>query len=187
MSTVRLTKYIRETVLARLLKHAFEAREKALEKDKHTFARQVYDAIYPAAIQKAMKALPKGYLPTASYLMVSFDGKYTHVYFGESRLVAECHQYGQYGAAKVFGPKDPLTVRYHELEKIEDALTAEKSKAKSSAEAALNSCTTVKKLIEVWPEVEPFVKDFATTSQSRALAIPIKELNKSLGLPPEGK
>lgn len=173
MSTVRLTNYIRETVLARLLKHAFEAREKALEKDKHAFARQVYDAIYPAAIQKAMKALPKGYLPTDGDLKVSFDGKYTHVYFGESRLVAKCHEYN---AAKVFEPK-----------KIEDALKAEKSKAKSSAEAALNSCTTVKKLIEVWPEVEPFVKDFATTSQSRALALPIKELNKSLGLPPEGK
>lgn len=184
MSTVRLTNYIRETVLARLLKHAFEAREKALEKDKHAFARQVYDAIYPAAIQKAMKALPKGYLPTDGDLKVSFDGEYTHVYFGESRLIAKCHEYN---AAKVFDPKDPLTARYHELEKVEEALKAEKSKAKSSAEAALDSCTTVKKLIEVWPEVEPFVKDFATTSQSRALALPIKELNKSLGLPPEGK
>jgi len=45
--------------------------------------------------------------------------------------------------------------------------------------------TTVNKLIQVWPEVEQFARPFAVESPSRAIALPIKDLNARLGLPPQ--
>lgn len=88
-------------------------------------------------------------------------------------------------AVRVYDAKHPLTARYDAWKKAQDDLDAEKSKAKSSAEAVLNSVTTVKKLIEVWPEVEQFARPFAVESPSRAIALPIRELNARLGLPPQ--
>ena len=180
---VRLTNFIREQILAAVLKHAFEAREKALEAEKFALGDAVYNDIYPEPLRKQMAALPDGFLPTDSDVKVQFEGqRFTHVYFGERRRIARTHEYN---AARVYEAKHPLTVRYDAWKKAQDDLNAEKSKAKSSAEAVLGSVTTVKKLIEVWPEVEQFARPFAVESPSRAIALPIKDLNKSLGLPPK--
>lgn len=48
---------------------------------------------------------------------------------------------------------------------------------------AIFSCTTVKKLIEVWPEIEELIPKDWGVSTSKQLAVPVDELNKSLGLP----
>lgn len=180
---VRLSNYIREQVLNAVLKHAFEAREKALEAEKFALGDAVYNDIYPEPLRKQMAALPDGFLPTDGGVKVQFDGqRFTHVYFGERRRIAKSHEYN---AARVYDAKHPLTARYDAWKKAQDDLDAEKSKAKSSAEAVLNSVTTVKKLIEVWPEVEQFARPFAVESPSRAIALPIRELNARLGLPPQ--
>lgn len=180
---VRLSNYIREQVLNAVLKHAFEAREKALEAEKFALGDAVYNDIYPEPLRKQMAALPDGFLPTDGDVKVQFEGqRFTHVYFGERRRIAKSHEYN---AARVYDAKHPLTARYDAWKKAQDDLDAEKSKAKSSAEAVLNSVTTVKKLIEVWPEVEQFARPFAVESSSRAIALPIRELNARLGLPPQ--
>lgn len=180
---VRLTNFIREQILDAVLKHAFAEREKALEAEKHALGDAVYNDTYPEPLRKQMAALPEGFLPTDSDLRVQFEGhRFTHVYFGERRRVAKCHDYS---AARVYDEKHPLTLRYEAWKKAQDELGAEKSKAKSSAEAVLGSVTTVNKLIQVWPEVEQFARPFAKESPSRAIALPIKELNQSLGLPPK--
>lgn len=180
---VRLSNYIRKQVLNAVLKHAFEAREKALEAEKFALGDAVYNDIYPEPLRKQMDALPDGFLPTGGDVKVQFEGqRFTHVYFGERRRIAKSHEYN---AAVVYDAKHPLTVRYDAWKKAQDDLDAEKSKAKSSAEAVLESVTTVNKLIQVWPEVEQFARPFAVESPSRAIALPIKDLNARLGLPPQ--
>lgn len=181
--TVRLNSFIREQILDAVLKHAFEDREKALKEEKHALGDAVYNDIYPKKVREQMAAMPEGFLPVDDDLRVQFDGEgYTQVYFGERRRIANAHRHN---AAKVFDAKHPLTLRFAKYQKELSALKAEKNNAKSSAEAVLGSVTTVKKLIEVWPEVEQFARPFAAESPSRAVALPIKELNKSLGLPPK--
>jgi hypothetical protein len=53
--------------------------------------------------------------------------------------------------------------------------------------ATLDSCYTLKQLLDVWPEVKPFVKDMLNVRPSDvvALSLPIKELNLQLGLKPQ--
>lgn len=180
MATVRLSNYIKETVISSLLSHAFDEREKALDKEWFALGDAVYQDLYPEDVQKKMKALPSGFLPVDDDVRVSFGGDFTRVYFGENRMLSRAHQAN---AARVYDDKHPLSVRHAAFRKAKDALSLEKSGAKSSAQAILDSVTTVKKLIEVWPEVEPFVKQFQQTDTGRYLpALPIKDLNARLGL-----
>jgi len=181
---VRLTNFIREQILAAVLKHAFEAREKDLKERKQAFAKEIYNDIYPPKVRAAMAALPEGFLPTSDYLKVSFEGgSYTRVDFGESLPIANDHMYS---AAKVYPPEHPFTARFIALDREEKDLKREKDEAKNNAKAVLESVTTVKKLIDVWPEIETFARPYAAESTSRAVALPVRELNARLGLPPAG-
>lgn len=181
---VRLTNFIREQILNALLKHSFEARENDLKERKQAFAKEIYNDIYPPKVRAAMAALPAGFLPTDKYLRVAFEGgSYTRVCFGERLPIAKAHEYN---AAKVYPPEHPFTARFIALDREEKDLEREKDEAKNNAKAVLESVTTVKKLIDVWPEVETFARPYAAESTSRAVALPIRELNAMLGLPPAG-
>lgn len=181
MATVRISNYMKEQVISRLLKHAFEEREKSLQAKWYALGDAVYQDLYPADLQKKMNALPAGFLPMDDDVRVSFGGNFTRVYFGENRLLARSHQSN---AARVYDDKHPLSVRHDAYRSAKDQLEEETRKAKSSAQAILDSVTTLKKLIEVWPEVEPFVEDFKQTDSGRYLpALPVQDLNARLGLP----
>lgn len=182
MSTIRLSNYIKDTVIARLMKHAFEEREKALKAEEYGIGDAVYKDVYSAAVRRKMDDMPKGFLLEDDDLKVQFEGNsFTHIHFGERRRIAQSHKYN---AAKVYDSKHPLTERYREWKKRESALKNEKRTTKSNARAVLDSVSTLKKLIEVWPEVEQFVEDFkpSATGKAQLPALPLKDLNRSLGL-----
>lgn len=181
MATVRINTYMKETVVTRLMDHAFAQREEALLEEWHALGDAVYKDLYPEEVLTKMKALPAGFLPVDDDVRVSFGGDFTRVYFGENRLLSYGHRSN---AARVYDDKHPLSVRHAAYRSAKNQLEEEQSKAKSSAQAILDSVTTLKKLIEVWPEVEPFVEDFKQTSSGRYLpALPVQDLNARLGLP----
>lgn len=180
---VRLSSFIREQVLVAVLNHAFEAREKAQEAEKIALGDAVYNDTYPEAVREQMAALPNGFLPVSTGLKVQFEGRtLAQLPFGGRRRIAHTHEYN---AAKVYDSKHPLAVRYGAWKDAEGALKRERRDAESSAKAVLESVTTVNKLIQVWPEVEPFARFYAVESPSRAVALPIKDLNARPGLPPQ--
>lgn len=181
--TVRLNKFIRDQILDLMLTHAFGAREKELDKEKYALGNAIYEDVYPEETRKLMESLPGGFLASVGSLKIQFDGRnFTHVHFGEKRRVAYHHQYN---AAKAYDGKHPLSKRLTAYQKAKDQLSSERANAKVDARAVLDSVTTVKKLMEVWPECAEFARPFAAESPSRAVALPIKELNKALGLPPK--
>lgn len=181
METVRINTYMKETVVRRLMNHAFEERKKALQAEWYALGDAVYKDLYPEEVLTKMKAMPAEFLPMDDDVRVSFGGDFTRVYFGENRLLSYGHLSN---AARVYDSKHPLSVRHDAYHKAKDQLTEEERKAESSAKAILDSVTTLKKLIETWPEVEPFVEDFKQTATGRYLpALPVQDLNARLGLP----
>ncbi len=165
---VRLTKLIREQILNALLKHSFEAREKGLKERKQAFAKEIYNDIYPPKVRAAMAALPAGFLPTDNDLTVSFEGGgCPRADFGERLPIAKAHEYN---ATKAYPPEPPFTARFIPLDREEKDLKREKDEAKNNAKAVLERGTTVKKLIDAWPEVETFARPYAAESTSRAVA-----------------
>jgi hypothetical protein len=184
--TQRLTVDIKNSILVAVLHHAFEKREKELIAQEHELAGLVYADVYKDTFAK-MNALPDGYLPERSDISVAF---------GSKDSIAVLHMRGLYrcakkwhgwcdGVPKIYEHKHPLTLHYQRYAKAKDALKQERKDAERKANAVINSVTTVKRLLQVWPEAEKFIKPHLGNSESRALTVPMIELNKALGLPPD--
>ncbi len=182
---IRLNAFIRNQILSAVMQHGFAARERALDDEKRAIGEAVYNDVYPEEVQAQMSALPPDYLPSSSDLRVQFQGYgFNRVYFGKSRPIAERHTYN---AAVVYDQDHPLHARYHKWTNAQDSFIEQRNSARAEAEAVLRSVTTLEKLIKVWPEVETFAKPFFVVSASTAVAVPIKQLNAALGLPPKSK
>lgn len=187
MATVRLSNYIKDTIIKdtiikRLLKHGFDEREKALRVEENSLGDAVYKDVYSLEIRRLMDDMPRGFLLEKDVLRVSFEGNgFCYITFGEYRRISKSHECN---AAKVYDSKHPLSKRYYDFEKRKSALKDEKQTARSNARAVLDSVSTLKKLIEVWPEVGPYVEDFEPSATGKAMlpALSLKNLNEALGL-----
>ncbi|QVJ12920.1 hypothetical protein [Pseudomonas phage PSA20] len=180
---VRLSNYIREQVRDAILAHSFSDREKALDAREKELALEFYNDLYPEAIRAHMYALPNGFLEVRSSIRVQVVGESYHsLDLPEKKRVADCWSHNP---GKVYEADHPLGEKLRTYLKDRAQFKREREEAKTGAWAVLESVTTVKKLIEVWPEVEQFARPFAVESPSRAIALPIKDLNARLGLPPQ--
>lgn len=180
--TVKLTNGIRESVLHQLLKHRFEKEEQELKAAQEQLALDAYDMLLPEALRKQLEALPEGFVPTNTEVRVKFGDTryYSHLNFpkGVSKRVRSADN------SKTFllEPDHPIYIRHFELEARESALKEAKDLARSQANAALNSVTTVAKLVSVWPEVAPFVQKYIDAPKPTLPALPIPSLNQMLNL-----
>lgn len=195
MST-RLTKEIKESITKALIAHRFTAPVKKLYEDRAALAKAVYNDVYSRADREKMAALPDGWLPTVDQFHVYFGTSYTSVY-------ANGHVYGDLvnvaspdrdvpvfriqsrhkgGCLKKYDGAHKLTIEHERLQGSFADLVKEVDMAKRSAMAAMSSVGTIKRLIEVWPEVAPFAKKFEG-ERPQLPALQTDKLNKILDLP----
>lgn len=181
MATVRLTNMIRDIVKSRLLEKTYKKREEQNKAAKTKLADQVYRDVYPLKIRRQMEAMPEGFMCHSESFNVNFAGERSYLYFSSRRPIARKHT----NSYAVSYPADhPLAVKWTEISREEKAINAEKRGTRTDIGVVLDQVTTLKKLIEIWPEVEPWVKDFVEPPVDRTNlpALPITELNKTLGL-----
>jgi hypothetical protein len=182
MKNARLCERVRGAILLRLMDHAFgEARSK-IAGERASLARLVYDDVYPSDVQRKMQRLPEGFFETGTQICAIMGGQ--HVRFDiPDRPVAWKHHYFSQPAA-TYPADHPLTKLHNELHARTLRLDEESSRARAQAKAVLQSCATYKQLAEVWPEAEPFARDFAASVAPQVLALSVKvgDLNGWLGL-----
>lgn len=198
MST-RLTVSIRERIANDLLTHKFSAAIGALIADRAAHAHDVYCDIYSKSDRAKMDALPAGWLPESnrigvqfgssgrSYVELSFSGavygevnKYRKgtMKHGDRRIISK----HVHGCAKVYADDHPLAKAKADLDSKFDDLKTSVSEAAKQVNAALASATTIKRLVEAWPEIEPFARAHEATPPNLP-AVPTDRLNKLLDLP----
>lgn len=214
MATARLTRHIREALLKKLMRRAFQERAQEMVDRCSAFAVTVYeDAL--AAHLKSIRSIPDGWLPSDDDVKVQIAGEMTRLCFngsmGNGCLESIMREAGAEEAkvpgsvkgsfnrpnmpfpakfrgqcVKVYDATDPIAQAHMELVRDLEDLQSEMRAAKLSAKTAMESVTTVKKLIEVWPEVEEFAKHYLDNGERKAIlpAIPRAQLNQALGLPP---
>jgi hypothetical protein len=135
-----------------------------------------------------MRKLPSNAFPKSDTLQVQFGGTYKSLEFPKDTASGTREERQFFYEHKnrcciSFDARHPLVTRYHKLEQAKKALREEIQKAKAAAHATLNKANSTKQLLELWPEVEPFIGDLVSNTPCVALAIPIPELNKTFGLP----
>lgn len=179
---MRLSEQVRSTILDRALKHGFDKDRALLKKREKTLGEMAYNDIYSKKVRDLMQALPAGYLPETSNVLCRFGSTEGRVYFEKEKRVPAKHD--RYSAvAKIFPGDHKLTQQYLELSQQQKDLNTRYKETREQIKAILYSVTTLKKLQEIWPECEPFIKDMLITQKPALPAVPVKEVNKSLGLP----
>ncbi len=196
MASVKLTNAHRDEILKRVLSHAFKAEAEKLRDDFAALAGAVYDDVFSAAERRQMEALPQGWLPTDDDINVQLGSDYRYLRFnGRNARVDDLvacvpakETLRRFPASKkascckVYEASHPLTVRFRELENARDDLLLRVSDATAKTRAALNRATTLARLVEGWPEIEPFTT-FIPTDRPALPAIQTDVLNGLLDLP----
>lgn len=81
---------------------------------------------------------------------------------------------------------NPLAQQFHDLQAEQRAATAERDRIEGTVRGALLGFTTVKKLLEAWPEAAELLPDDSPDKPKTTLpAVPVADLNAMLGLPSE--
>jgi hypothetical protein len=208
MASTRLTNHIRDSLMNSLLQRAFKAKGEDLIERCADYAERLYrDAMGSNLLQ--INALPEGWLPTDDDIKVQLGGEFETIYFsGALNRWALPEVFRRAGVTKLDDrrwkrfpnkwkgsvvkqyPGDHAVVG--EFQKLDDdwnELETEMERARKVALAAMSSVSTVKKLIDIWPEVEEFAKHYLVDGERKAIlpAISRDQLNTMLNLPPEEK
>lgn len=198
----RLTNDMRDMIRNRVLRHRFAPQITALEAEFADLALQVYNDVFKASDRKRMDELPEGWLPTSETITVQFPGSYTTLYFNgryadrytslhqstkEARNDTE-HVFRRFtqqkcGSCVAMYERGALANTYDSLTGRAKDLNKEISEAGSMVGDTTARFYTIDKLLEGWPEIEPFTKGLGATSKPSPIAIPTETLNASLGLP----
>lgn len=197
MST-RMTTWLRERIAKDVLEHRFSEAAATLVSKRAALAGDVYNDVYTASDRRKMDALPSGWLPEDNDIGVQFDGArgYTQLRFNGAiygsvatvlkvtlkpvnrRMRANDIR----GCVKVYEATHPFTERWNALEGEASDLAKQIEAADRQLKSALASASTIKRLIDMWPEIEPFALKHES-EKAPLPALPTKDLNALLDLP----
>ncbi|EEW1948380.1 Nmad5 family putative nucleotide modification protein [Escherichia coli] len=131
------------------------------------------------------------------YSYDAYDVRSTSIYLTVSGRRVGWHSYGKDGNGEdillptpikdkcMFDAEHEITKRFDEICSLQQKLEAKKKDIESNVWAALNSVTTVKRLIEVWPESKELLPKEAGKASTALPALRVEDLNKMIGLPSE--
>lgn len=195
----RLTNIDRQAICNRALQHRFQEPIQELIKNDAEFAKLIYDFCFSKADQEKMNSLPKGWLERGNSINVQFGGNYTKLYFSGIRFVfGELMQiiskrpedicfpipsFASGGVVRVFSTSDDFSKENERILRNSEKIKSQVGVAKRTLLSALSTITTTKKLLEVYPDLEPFVKGKQATNTINPIVPSKGEINQLFGLP----
>lgn len=184
MASRRLTNFIRDQIARAAIANRFDHVGEKLRKEEATLAEYCYELFF-GDFYRAVKTLPAAYFRQSETIIVvePFGGRrlYLHFTYGITFPIPY----------DVISEDNPLTEeRAPNLAKAvadwnnaNHSYLVERQNAFQKVRELLASVSTVGKLVQIWPEVEPFIpKEQVVVRPTQQLAIPIPELNLLLGL-----
>ncbi|ENI7063102.1 hypothetical protein BBX45_06125 [Proteus mirabilis] len=85
----------------------------------------------------------------------------------------------------LFAADHPLSIKFSELEDKKRNITNKVKDVKANVTAALNSVTTVKRLLTIWPEAKELLPKDVEKASIQLPALKVEKLNEIIGLPTE--
>lgn len=179
MTTLRLTKQDRESVLTKALDDAFAKQREELSREENKLGRDCYSFLFADKVRKTAAALPSGWLREDSCLRINFRGMQTVLNIQGSVKVPSnrynCNSLGQI-------LDEDLNARFLSFSAKGDKFKAEKAAAAIALSALLERMTTLKQLQEGWPEGAKFYAHLKPREETKVPALQIATINQMLGL-----
>ena len=175
---MKLTKCLRNTIIARALKDTFEHERAELENLQFDLANEVYNVLIPQDLQNKLKEIPADFIYTKTWFNVKISG-YTFNFTLNKELPLH---YNSYNTKSInnFELKEKCTKYFN----AQSDFNIKWDKVKNNLHSLLYSVTTLAKLETIWPEGKKFYEDLSPGVIRNYLppAIRIDEINKALRL-----
>lgn len=171
---MKLTKDTKSKIIKAAIDTTLGTRLEVLESKRLKLGEDVYQHRYAAHLQH-MNKLPDGFLPNVESMRVQFGESgcdFTRLPLFEQRR-GGCNL----GAVK-FSNDHPYTKRYKELQKESDTIKEDEKTLRRQLTGVVDPCTTLNKLLTVWPEAEQFLPPVAKVENLPA--VPIEDLRRNL-------
>lgn len=202
----RLSTNIKESLWKGLCERSFKKQAEAIVKEQADFAARVYDECFSEKDRKRMYDLPEGWLVTNHYIKVQIASSTFQLHFWGSGTNYSIPEGMKKAGAKVldipnkrfparlkgstcgvFDGGSPIAEAWTTLQHKQIDLCETIDDAKRAANVVMNSATTVRRLIDIWPEADEFAKKYLDNGERKVLlpAVSVERLNALLGLPPE--
>lgn len=185
---IRITEHTRKTITHRLLQHAYEKDEKALQRQEHDLGMKVYRRLYSASERKHMNALPEGWLHETDVIRVSVGaGNYLLSLPGNVRIPRfALYDYRPLETVNDADKSLATAIKAHHAAR--EKLKGARRETQQKTNATIKSFSTLNRLLQAWPEIKPFTDQLGYDVDKKSLpAVIPTELNASLGLPVIGK
>lgn len=179
MSAKQLTTIDRQSILDGIMNHRFKGERDAIEERLTSFGDKVYENVFGSTNISLMESLPEGWLKMFKSFEVQISGSVESLKTHDKRPYPadKCH-----AILGVYDGDHPFAIEYQEIVADLENHQALEASARSQARAVLLSCYSLKALLEVWPEVEPFAQFLRLDRAFNLPAPPIKDLNQLLKL-----
>lgn len=203
MSSVRLTTVIREQIAKNALaKSGVTAELAALQKRRHDAAQAArifafggeqkakeIDSLF-AKLTKIEKQIQQ--LGASTYVASGRSGN-INIAIGGRRLGWVSYGVDDKGEdiylvtpsrdQCLFAADHEITKRFDEIFAAEAKAEKRKEEIEKTVWAALNSVSTIKRLVEVWPESQELIPENVESVRASLPALKVEDLNKMIGLP----
>jgi len=189
MAATRLTKNMREEILHSLMERAYVERKEEIARMEHDLGMAVYNDNYPAEAQAIMATLPKEYFDRHGIIHAAFNGSYYRLTIKKPVPVGH-HHTRHFGAIANYPGDHELTEYFIRFEKLKEEYEHDRQRLRSESFAILESCGTVKKLVETWSEIAPILQKLnISLVQTKEAYLPavIQDMNDLFRLPPDGE
>lgn len=174
MAAKPLTNAIRDTLRENIVNHTFNERVLANRERESALAEKILDHVIGDANLRLMKQLPKEFFVTKSTISLRSETKGFTLRLKDVRAIPA---YIAHSRVEL-----PLThgfwkeIRAVDVE--DDAILKEKAQLRSEINAVLQSVRSVPKLLEVWPDIEPFLPKFE--EMANLPAVRVEDLNRKI-------
>lgn len=182
MKSKRLTTSMRDKITAAVVDDALKAR-----REQHQLHRaQLADEVYASVVgehEATMKRLPTGYCDVSRALRVEViesgqHGRRYHLGLSDDRLFPA---FARFHALLEARSGSEIAERLAQLEVEKENIDKDAEGLREKVIQVVHSVSTVAKLIEVWPEVKPYLPPEATQEDAVNLpAIVVADLNQVL-------
>lgn len=192
----RLTNSVRDQIVRNAIaKTTIGAETEALQQARYALAEEFRIAALggpeeaqrldkiASSIEKQLKALPDELVSYSEPLRRS-DTIY-RANLGGLRVNLSLQDEHLCPSGLVFHGDNPLVLRFHELQNREGSIKERADGLRLKIRAVLNSVTTVKKLLDVWPEAKELLPAQLEEARVQIPAVQTASLNAELGLPSE--
>lgn len=198
MASTRITAGLRDHVVAGLLRHRFNLEELALSEEQERIDKRAaertqgaYEMVFTEAERKRLAEAPKGWYPEVDSVRVQVEGGTVEEVEFETpqRVPYEVENGGWRHVTAIVSPDNHYFKVNREVSEMREALSQRREKLREDratlrhrAEAVINSVTTVKRLLEVWPELDDFLPEENAGPAGDVPAIMVSDLNDQFGL-----